>query len=261
MKILVTGASGFVGKNLIKSLSKYNIHILSRKKISGDNVFIGDLFNKEVLLEASKVDVVVHLAGTADGDVFKINYEGTKNLINACVENKIKRFIFISSYDAVLDTDYGKSKLKAEEYIKNSDLDYIIFRPMVIYGKDNKKYLGKLIRLIKLGIAPIPGKGNFKLQPVFVDDIVKIIVKAVESKHKNKTYFVGGADALSFNDMVDKIANHLNKKIIKIKIPIFLIKLINKSLLNDKICDNNDVEKDFNFKTRKFEDVIKEIIT
>lgn len=261
MKILVTGASGFVGKNLIKYLDKYEVNILSRKKTLGNGVFVGDLFNKKILLDASKVDIVIHLAGITDGNVLKVNYEGTKNLVDACVENKIKKFIFISSYDAVLNTDYGRSKLKAEECIKSSGLNYIILRPMVICGKDNKKDLGKLIRLIKLGIVPIPGKGNFKLQPVFVDDIVKIILKAVESKLKNKIYFIGGSDALSFNEIVDKIANHLNKKIIKINIPVFLIKLINKSLLSDKICNNNNVEKDFNFKTRKFDEIIKEIIT
>src|SRR3989344_7258422 len=218
MKILVTGASGFVGKNLIKHLNKYNVNILSRKKIFGDGVFVGDLFDKKILLDASKVDIVIHLAGISDGNVFKINYEGTRNLVDACVENKVKKFIFISSFDAILETDYGKSKLKAEDYIKNSGLNYIIFRPTVIYGNDNKKDIGRLIRLIKMGISPIPGSGNFKLQPVFVDDIVKVI---------------------------------------KINIPVFLVKLINKSLLNDKICSNAEIEKDFKFKTKKFEDGIK----
>ncbi len=260
MKILVTGSSGFVGKNLIKHLNKYKVNILSRKKISGDGVFVGDLFDKKILLDASKVDIVIHLAGISKGDVFKINYEGTKNLVDACVENKVEKFIFISSYDAVLDTDYGKSKLKAEEYIKNSDLNYIIFRPTVIYGRNNKKDLGKLIQLIKLGIAPIPGNGNFKLQPIFVDDIVKIIVKSVESKHKNKTYFIGGPDVLTFNEVVKVIANNLGKKVIRIRIPRFLVKLRNSTLLKDKVCDNKDAENDLGFRARNFEDTIKEIL-
>ena len=140
MKILVTGVTGFVGRHLLNKLDKYEVSVLSRKKspIKGANLFIGGLFDKKILLEASKVDVVIHLAGISDGDVFKINYEGTKNLVDACVKNKIKRFIFISSYDAILDTNYGKSKLKAEEYIKNSGLEYFIFRPTVIYSRENK---------------------------------------------------------------------------------------------------------------------------
>src|SRR3989344_926676 len=261
MKILVTGASGFVGKNLIKHLNKYDINILSRKKIFGDGVFVGDLFDKKILLDASKVDVVIHLAGISDGNVYKINYEGTKNLIDACTENRVKKFIFISSYDAVLNTDYGKSKSKAEMYLKNSGLNYIIFRPTVIYGRNNKKDIGRLIKLIKLGVAPIPGDGNFKLQPLFVDDVVNAIVKAVESKIKNKTYFIGGANALSFNEIVDIISNHLHKRVIKIKIPGFLVRLRNKSLLIDKTYSNHEVEKDFKINIKRFEDGIKEIIS
>ena len=118
------------------------------------------MFDKKILLDASKVDIIIHLAGISNGDVFKINYEGTRNLVDACVENKVKKFIFISSFDAILETDYGKSKLKAEDYIKNSGLNYIIFRPTVIYGNDNKKDIGRLIKLIKLGVAPILGDGN-----------------------------------------------------------------------------------------------------
>ncbi len=261
MKLLITGATGFVGKHLLKALSKHEINILTRKEISGKNVFSGSLFEKEILLKASEVDIVIHLAGTADGDVFKVNYEGTKNLIDACVQNNVRKFIFVSSYDAVLNTDYGKSKLKAEEYLKSSGLNYIIFRPTVIYGKDNKKDIGKLIALAKLGIVPVPGDGNFKLQPLFVEDFVSIIVKSIESKHKNKIYSIGGGDALTFNEMVEVISNHLVKKVIKIKIPVFLIKLRNRTLLKDKVCSNEFVEKDFNFYPRRFEEAIDEIIT
>jgi len=263
MKILVTGATGFVGCHLLNKLDKYEVNILSRKKtsIKGVKIFIGDLFDKKILLEASKVDDVIHLAGISDGNVCKVNYEGTKNLIDACTENRVKKFIFISSYDAVLNTDYGKSKLKAEEYLKNSGLNYIIFRPTVIYGRNSKKDIGRLIKLIKLGVAPIPGDGNFKLQPLFVDDIVNAIVKAVESKIKNKTYFIGGANALSFNEIVDIISNHLHKRVIKIKIPGFLVRLRNKSLLIDKTYNNHEVEKDFKINIKRFEDGIKEIIS
>lgn len=260
MKFLVTGATGFVGNNLLKALDKYEVNILTRKKIAGKNVFTGSLFDKDILLKASKVDVVIHLAGTAEGDVFKVNYEGTKNLVDACIENNVKKFIFISSYDAVLNTDYGKSKLKAEEYLKDSGLSYIIFRPMVIYGKNNKKDIGKLVSLVKFGVAPIPGNGNFRLQPLFIDDFVNIIVKAVGSGNKNKTYFIGGGNALTFNEIVKAISNHIGKKVIKIKIPKFLIKLRNSTVFSDKVCNNDDVERDFNYHTRNFEDGIKSII-
>lgn len=262
MKVLVTGATGFVGNHLLKELKdKYSVNILVRKNISGGGVFLGDLSNRNVLLEASKVDVVVHLAGTDKGDVFNVNYQGTKNLVDACVENKIKKFIFVSSYDSTLDTEYGKSKLQAEEYLKNSGLKYIIFRPTVIYGKNNKRDLGKIIQLIKIGVAPVPGNGSFKLQPLFIDDFISLLVKAIESKNEDKTYFVGGGSELSFNDLINSISSCLGKKVVKIRIPGFLIKLRNKTLLKDKVCDNSEVENDFDFHPRIFEDALKEIIS
>lgn len=260
MKILVTGATGFVGNHLIKALDRENISILSRRHIPRREVYIGDLFNKEILLEATKVDVVIHLAGISKGDVFKTNYEGTKNLIDACVRNNIKKFIFISSFDAVLNTEYGRSKLKAEWYIKKSGLDYIIIRPTFIFGRDSKKDLDKLIKYIKIGIAPIPGDGNFKLQPVFVDDVVKLIVKSINIKNKNKIYFIGGSQKLSFNELVELISKALRKNPIKINIPKFLIKLVNEGLINDKICDNGSIEKEFNLHPRRFDQEVKNLI-
>ncbi len=261
MKILVTGASGFVGNRLIDKLHRYEINFLLRKKIPiQGRIFIGDLFDKEMLLEASRVDAVVHLAGITDGDVYKTNYEGTKNLVDACVENRVKKFIFISSFNAILNTDYGKSKLKAEEYLKNSGLSYIVFRPTVIYGRNNKKDIGKYVNLIKFRIAPVPGNGETKLQPLYVEDLAEIIVRSIESNIKNKTYFVAGKDVLTFNEIVDIISRLLNKKAFRIKIPGFFVGLIDKSLLEDKVIKDNDVEKDFKIQMMGFEEGMKEII-
>ena len=259
MKILVTGATGFVGSHLMKELNRDDVSILSRKQVSGRKVYVGDLFNKRILSEATKADIIVHLAGISKGSVLKINYEGTKNLVDACINNKIKRFIFISSFDAVLNTKYGKSKLKAEEYIKNSGLDYIIIRPTFIYGKNNKE-IYKLIKYIKMGVVPIPGNGNFKLQPVFVDDVIKLIVKSINAKNKNKIYFIGGSQKLTFNELVGLISKALKKNPIKINIPKFLIKLINEGLIYDKVCDNSNIEKEFNIYPRRFDQEIKNLI-
>ena len=105
MKILITGATGFVGKKLVSALeNNYNLNILSRKKINRKNVFVGDLFDKNLLLEASKVDVVIHVAGITKGNVMKINSLGTKNLVEACIVNNVDKFIFISSYNSILKT-------------------------------------------------------------------------------------------------------------------------------------------------------------
>ena len=264
MRILVTGASGFVGKNLIPTLSRegYTIYILSMKKSYDSNLFIGDLGNKDVLFEATKnMDIVIHLAGITKGDVFNVNTEGTKNLVDSCIKNKIKKFIFISSYDVIINVKYGKSKAKAEDHIINSGLNYLIFRPTVIYGKNNNKDLDKLIELIKkYPIIPIPGNGEFKLQPILVDDLVNLIIKAVKSKIKNKIYFVAGPKPITFNQIVDIISKKFSKRVYRINIPKFIIYLKNKNLLNDKVCSIDKVKKDFNFNPVTFEVGINKIL-
>ena len=255
MKILVTGATGFLGRNLTEELdkNKFTYYILSRKK---NKDFTGSLFDKTFLLKATKnIDIIMHLAGSDKGDVFKINYEGTKNLVEAAKENKVKKIIYISSHDITTDTDYGKSKLKAEEAIKESKINYIILRPTVFYGKDNNKDIGKLIEIIKkYKFVPIPGNGNFKLQPLYVKDLVNIIIKSI--KLNNKEYFIAGSQQLTFNDLVDIISKNFSKKIYKIKIPKFIVKLKNKTLLHDKICNINEIKKDFNFTPLSFEEGI-----
>ena len=254
MKILITGATGFVGKNLLNALEKdHDIRILSRKKINVKGAYIGDLFNRDLLLEATKVNIVVHLAGIAKGNVIKVNSLGTKNLVEACIVNQVERFIFISSYDAILKTEYGRSKKLAEGYIRDSGLNYIILRPTVIYGKSNNKDLDKLINMIKkYSFAVIPGDGEIRLQPLFVDDLVDLIVKIIKSERKNKTYFVGG-EILSFNQIVDTISKNLSKKVKKINIPTFAVRFLNKSLLQDKTCKIDEIKKDFDFNPTPFE--------
>ena len=257
--ILITGATGFVGKKLTKTLIEkgYDFNILTRKSNSNANSFIGSLNDKEVLLNATKnTNMVIHLAGITKGDVFKVNYEGTKNLVEACIKNKVKKFIFISTYNIVLNTEYGNSKLKAENFIKNYGLNYLIFRPTVIYGKDNKKDIGKLINLIKnFPIIPIPDKGEFKLQPLLVDDLIDLIIQAIKSKKKNKEYFVAGPEPISFNEIVNEISKVFFKKTYKLYIPKLIFK--NKNLFKDKTCDLNKIKKDFNFSPLIFEEGLK----
>jgi len=260
MKILITGATGFVGKNLLKAIDKeYDVRILSRKKLDRKNVYIGDLFDKNLLLEATKVDVVIHLAGITKGNVMKVNSIGTKNLVEACIVNNVEKFIFISSYNAILKTKYGKSKKTAESYIRDSGLKYIILRPTVIYGPENNKDLDMLVNMIKkYSIAIIPGDGEVKLQPLFVNDLVSLISKAIKPDIKNRTYFIAG-DLLNFNQIVDKICKTLSKKARKIHIPEFAVKFFDENLLQDKICKIEEIKKDFDFNPTLFEKGIRYI--
>lgn len=268
--ILITGATGFVGRNLIKKLSKNEkVRCLVRKNIYlGENIEIvnGNLTNTKTLEDATRdISIVIHLASIIKSnkkkEFEKINVEGTKNLIKVCIKNKVKKFIFVSSYDIVTNTLYGQSKALAEHSVKNSGLNYLIFRPTVIYGPDNKKDIDKLINLIKnYPLIPIPGKGEIKLQPLFIEDFINIILQGIKSKKRNKEYFVAGPEPISFNEIIDTISKTLSKKVYKIHIPNIFIFIINKNLLQNKICDITKIKKDFIFNPISFEEGIKKII-
>ena len=147
--ILITGSTGFVGRNLINKIpDKEKVKCLVRKssnikflKEHDVQLIYGDITDKKSMDNALKdTDIVIHLAALINGtkkQFYNVNVEGTRNLIALCRKNKVKRIIALSSMAATrkhLD-NYGKSKKESEDLIKDSGLNYTIFRPTMIYGK------------------------------------------------------------------------------------------------------------------------------
>lgn len=277
--LLVTGATGFVGRNLLKKLvdKKIKVRCLVRdkKKIDANNeleIVQGDILDKDILYTVTQnVDIVIHLAAIIKSsdpkEYMNVNVQGTRNLVEACIKNGVKKIIHVSSLDAVLkETNiYGKTKAIGEDIIKNSNIDYIILRPSLIYGKGVKEItiLAEWIR--KYPVIPVVGSGKGNLQPVYVEDVCDTIVKLIDSSRKNKIYYVAGEQKISLNDLIDKIANMSSKRVIKIHIPIWLLWLtlkwynfitkdlsLNyeflKLLSQDKTCEISDIKKDLEFK-------------
>ena len=249
MKILITEATENVGKALrICLIKNYKIFCLTNKNKRFVDDIIGDLNNYSSLVNATKnIDIVIHLAAVIKGNkkiLNKVNVLGTKNLIKACEENKVKKIIFMSSLDIKFKTHYGISKLKAEEIIKNSKLKYIILRPTAIYGKGFKTGINSLVKLVKkTPVFPIPGSGKNLYQPIYVGDLVLLIKQIIDkNKFNNKIYFIGGDNVLSLNQLIDLICLNLKKRIIKIHLPIK-----SKNFQFNKICSNEEIKKDFDF--------------
>ena len=240
MKILITGASGGVGKILIKKLIKAgfdDLAVLSRNKYKFQEteklkVKVENLNNLDSLNKALKnIDVIIHLAGITHTNktkkYFQINTEGTKNLLQAAEKNSVKKFIFISSRAASENGGaYAYSKFLAEQMIKKYKYDWIILKPSEIYGTNNNEAIQKLINKIKNSyFIPVPGKGNFELSPVFVDDIAETIINSIQTKKNNTSYVLAGANSFSYKKLVNLIARTYNKKIKIIYIPVFILKI------------------------------------
>jgi len=318
-KILITGASGFIGSFIVEEALKLGMDVYAGIRNSSSKKYLSDtrihflsldFSDKESMknqLSTHHFDYIVHAAGLTKAkkkeDFDIVNFDYTRNFADALIESNSvpERFIFISSMAAHgpgddnsttpvklsdaphPDTLYGISKLKAENYINTlENFPVVTLRPTGVYGPREKDYF-IFFKTINNGIEPYIGLKEQYLTFIYVKDLVSVVFKAIHSDITCKTYFVSdGKDytAREFSEITKKI---LNKKTIKLFVPLSIVKLLAISLettngwfgkvptLNqDKynvlkarnwLCDMSDLEKDFNFKASYLlEDGCKEAI-
>jgi NADH dehydrogenase len=229
-RIAVTGASGFVGKNLRNFLHKKKINVLGisrknfRKHSSEVKITSTNLLESKLQTKLKNYDVLVHLIGigreSPKSTFEEINLNLTKNVIKACKNAGIKKIIFISGLGVSKNnqSDYFISKYNAEHEIINSGLDYTIFRASYIMGKTD--YLTKALSMqMKKGTIIVPGSGKYRLQPIFVLDVAKIILEAIlEKKFSKKIIDLVGPQKISFEDFVKLFTKNTRVKIKKINL-------------------------------------------
>ena len=229
-RIAVTGASGFVGKNLRNFLHKNKINVLGvsrknfRKHTSEVKITSTNLLEPKLHTKLKNYDVLVHLIGigreSPKSTFEEINLNLTKNVIKACKNAGIKKIIFISGLGVSKNnqSDYFISKYNAEHEIINSGLDYTILRASYIMGKTD--YLTRALSMqMKKGTISIPGSGKYRLQPIFVLDVAKIILEAIlEKKFSKKIIDLVGPQKISFEDFVKLFTKNTRVKIKKINL-------------------------------------------
>ena len=228
--VAVTGASGFVGKNVRKFLYKNKVNVLgiSRKNFvkypTETKIQAKNLLEQQLQKKLKNYDALVHLIGIgieSSGSTFEeINVNLTKNAIKLCKKSGIKKIIYISGLGVSRDStsSYFASKYKAEQEIIISGLDYTIFRASYIIGKTD--HLTKsLSKQMKKGTIVIPGSGKYRLQPIFVEDIAKIILESIlEKKFSNKILDLVGPRKISFEDFVKLFSKNTKVKFKKISL-------------------------------------------
>ena len=265
---LITGATGFIGSqllNLLNSLSK-DFRIISRHLVPGLDCVILDFNDLDNIPDAvfKNVDTVIHLAGIAHDlrgspENYKIyhaiNIHATIKLAESAVQNKIKKFIFVSSTKAnsavlskkcMSEVDsggspegvYGKTKREAELRLlkigKKSGMHVSIIRPSLVYGPDFKGNLALMLSGIKKGwFPPLPETGN-RRSMIHVDDLVRAILLIAEDKQANGEIFIA-TDGVphSSREIYNAMCSALDKSIPKWSIPKFLFDMV--SLMNPRI--------------------------
>ena len=230
IRIVVVGASGFVGKNLRKFLHELNLDVLAisrknfRKHASEVKITSTNLLEPKLQSKLKNYDALIHLIGigrqTPKSTFEEINLNLTKDVIKICKNVGIKKIIFISGLGVSRSnkSDYFVSKYKAEREIINSGLDYTIFRASYIMGKTD--YLTKaLSKQMKKDVIIIPGSGKYRLQPIFVLDVAKIILEAILwKKFSKKIIDLVGPQKISFEDFVKLFTKNTSVKIQKINL-------------------------------------------
>ena len=219
-RMVVIGANGFVGKNLRNFLyeNKLNVLAISRKNFrkhpSEVKIISTNLTDPKLESKLKNYDALIHLIGigrrTSKSTFEEINLSLTKDVIKTCKNAGIKKIVFISGLGVSKSntSDYFTSKYKAEQEIINSGLDYTIFRASYIMGKTD--HLTKtLSKQMKNGVIVIPGSGKYRLQPIFVLDVAKIILEAVlHKKFSKKIIDLVGPQKISFEDFVKLFAKN-----------------------------------------------------
>ena len=230
LQIVITGASGFVAKNLRKYLSEKNVHLISIsrknfKSFKNETKIISNNYDEKSLLPKIKnSDALVHLIGigkqSTKTDYESINVQLTQKIVNLSKKAKIKKFVYTSGLGVSVDTSIGYfiSKFKAEKSIIDSKINYTIFRPSYIVGKDDlfTKYLKKSIKKNKI---IIPGSGKYSIRPISIEDVTKLIFQSIsDKKFNNKILDLVGPEIISFKKYIQLFLQKKKTKLYHIDI-------------------------------------------
>jgi uncharacterized protein YbjT (DUF2867 family) len=242
MKVLVTGATGFVGEEIVRQLraAEHTIHILARNPLSprvqalvsrwGTDVHPGDVLKAASLEGAlNGVDAVVHLVGiiseVGNSTFEKVHTGGTRNMVAAAQRAGVRRFVHMSALgtrpNAV--SRYHQTKWAAEELVRHSGLAWTIFRPSLIYGPEDQ-FINLFARMIRCSpVVPLLGSPRARFQPVPVEAVGTAFVRSLgEPKSASQTYDLCGPEALTLSEIVDRIQAALGKRRLKLQVPLGL---------------------------------------
>ena len=245
-EILVFGASGQIGRNLIRKLTKNNYKVIAVTRNTHQRGYIlktqanpgyleivelrkFDEANIKELFETCSI--CVNLIG--------ILYEKNKNqfkkihsvlpslLAKISKEKNIDQFIHISALgvENAKESDYAKSKLEGEEGIRSSFDNSVILKPSIVYSIDDNFTTNFMTLLSRLPVMPLFYNGKTKFAPIHVSDLTEIIVNVIIKEIKNETIECVGPQELSFKEILQKLLNAIEKKRILLPMPLPLAKI------------------------------------
>lgn len=261
MKVLITGATGFLGRKLIPQmlLEGHEVVALVRQTSNMESlpkeieIRVADLLDPKSLGPAVQdIDKVIHLAAYFDfypSDeelMFKVNIDGTKNLMNACIGTNVERFVYCSSTETMgrirfppgtedtelrPDFSYGESKVQAEKAIKQitsaSDLPHVILRPTGIMGEGDLYIMYEVAKELYHGkVFALPRNLSTPFMYTHIDDVVSGFLAALEPKSAlNQIIILCPDEAITWSEFVDIMTNQLGVKPPRLRVPSTIAKI------------------------------------
>lgn len=238
--ILVTGATGFIGRVLVRQLTEagQQVRVLLRpspksprlpKGVSVEVAVVALNDARGLRAALRGVDHIYHLASAAaqgrSGNLFTTDIEGTRTLAQVAADAEIERFIYLSHLGADRASAFPvhKSKGIAEEHIRKSGVPYTIIRSSIVFGPEDG-FTSALAAILRFspGIMPVPGNGRTLLQPLWVEDLVTCLIWALQNPDMaNQTYDIGGGEYFTLRQIMETIMNvtHTHRLLMPIPLP------------------------------------------
>jgi len=246
-KILVFGASGAIGRNLIRKLAKSNFiitavtrnlhqkgYILKTQANAGYiNIVEASIFDEQKLKNLiSKNDICINLVGIlfekGKRNTFKNIHTFFPSLISKiCNENNIEQFIQISALgiDQAKDSNYAISKLQGENNVKKNFSAATILRPSVVYSVDDNFTTNFMTLLSRMPFFPLYYNGKTKFMPIHCSDLTEIIFQVISKNIKSVTIECVGPEIISLKDILKKLLKLIEKRRLLIPIPLIIARL------------------------------------
>ncbi len=288
MNIFVTGGTGFVGREVVSALSDagHKVRCLVRAgseeklpEIATVERFFGDAAEAGSLIGAMEgCDAVIHLIGIIRefperGVTFERQHvDATRNIVDLTIKSGIRRYLQMSANSAAQKgaTVYQTTKWEADQLVRDSGLDWTIFRPSVIFGAESE-FVRMLVSIIKnLPVVPVVGSGRYEMQPVPVGQVAESVVRALERPQTiGRIYHLAGRRPYSYLELLNAVSLALGRGEVKtIRQPLFLmrpaIKVLESfqqfpitpdqmtMLLQGNVCDPSEWAADFDLEPIDF---------